>query len=176
MSTLTVTVKQHDGTTNQQYVLVRAYNTGYTGQASDTYVAGGETNSSGVVALTVPDGTYILHFEPTADRTYVPQWLGPHTFGVLEMDQAKVVTVSGATAVTMNLETTQHLYGTDADVQFDTVPWSWWVDTTNADAILRLLPGEERRPFNGDKLDPLYKHVLLGPFTTRAKAVTAAAS
>lgn len=173
MSTLTVTVKQHDGTTNQQYVYVRAYNTGFTGIASDTYAAGGETNSSGQVALTVPDGTYILHADPQADRRYGPQWLGSHSYGVLEQDQAVTVTVSGATAVTFNLETAQHLYGTEAEV--NQVPWVWWVDTSDSDAILRLLPGEERRPFNGDRLDPLHQHVLLGPFISRADAAAAAA-
>lgn len=176
MSTLTVTVKQHDGTTNQQYVWVRAYSTGYTGQSSNTYVAGGETNGSGVIALTVPDGTYLLHAEPTADRTYEPQWLGPHQYGVLDQEAAGDVVVSGATAATIILETSAHLRGVDTDVPFDQVPWTWWVDTTDADAILRLLPGEERRPFNGDRLDDLHNHVLLGPFINRADAVTAAAS
>lgn len=171
MATLTVTVEGSDGTTVQQYVIVRVYAYGPLG----TFQGQAETNSSGVATFTVANGTYTIHADPTKDRTYEPQWLGPHNYGTLDPDLVKQVTVSGNTSVTFNLEDSTVLHGVNSDTEIVQVPWTWWIDTSNGDTPIRLLPGEERRPFSGDRTDPLWEHVLLGPFLSRADAVAAAA-
>jgi hypothetical protein len=143
--------------TAKQYMQVKAWNL-------DFQVFGAETNASGDVSLTVPAGVYKVWTESNRDNVWLPQWAGKNGAGVATMDQAGEFTVadSGTTAVTFLLSDAVQLYG---DATAVGMPFLWWKDTT-ANAVIRLLPGEERRPFAGDRQDPLYKHVLAGPFTS----------
>jgi len=162
--TLTVTVTDHGGTVVAG-VLVRAYD------ALGVFGGSATSNGSGVAVVTVAAGTYTVHVEEMNTRVYQPQWVGAHGEGVATQEQAGTFTVAdaGNVAIPVRLETDLHLFGEEVDG----APWSFWKDTTAGGTVLRLLPGEERRPFSGDKTDPLYKHVLVGPFTTAAKAAAA---
>jgi len=162
--TITLTVQDHAGVVIQ-YVQARVY---------DQFgVFGGSlaTDATGKAVFTLPAGTYQIALEETRTNSYPPQWVGPHGVGVatqLEGDKF-VLADAGALTPTVKLETADHMFG----AAIDGAVYSFWKDTSAAGAVLRLLPGEERRPFSGDKTDPLYKHVLVGPFLTAAKASAA---
>lgn len=162
--TFTVTVTDHGGTVVQG-VVVKAWD--LYGQ----YGGVATTNASGVAVVSVTAGTYVLHAEEMSTTAYDPQWIGPHGVGVPTMEMAGQFTVAdaGNLAVPMRLETDVHMYGEDRGP----IGYTFWKDTSNANAIVRLAPGEERRPFSGDKTDPLYNHVLVGPFLTAAAAAAA---
>lgn len=162
--TFTVTVTNHAGA-NFQNALVRAYD------LFGNYGGAAVTNVSGVAVVSVTAGTYNLFVEDQSTTEYQPQWVGPHGEGVADQVVAGEFTVAdaGNLAVAMRLETDLHLYGEEVGPN----GYLYWKDTTNANAILLLAPGEERRPFSGDKTDPLYKHVLVGPFLSVAAATAA---
>ena len=151
--TLNVNVKG-DGS-NLQYMQVKAWNLDYQWYTD-------ETDASGNASMTVVAGIYKVWVESNRNNTWLPQWAGENGAGVPTIEQAGEFTVTdgGTTSVNFVLSDAQQLYG-DADVVG--MPFLWWKDTT-ANEVIRLLPGEERRPFSGDRQDPLYKHVLAGPF------------
>lgn len=144
-----------------QYVQVKAWNLDYR-----SYTA--ETNATGDVSLTVDAGIYKVWVEANRDNAWLPQWVGANGAGVPTIEQAGEFAVADGGTMTVNaaLSDEVQLYGADDVVG---MPFLWWKDTTDG-TVIRLLPGEERRPFSGDRYDPLYKHVLTGPFTTYAKA------
>lgn len=146
---------------DKQYMQVKAWNLDY-------QVFSAETDSGGNVSLTVPAGIYKVWTESNRDNVWLPQWAGENGAGVPTIEQAGEFTVtdSGTTTVEFLLSDATQLYGDPTVVG---MPFLWWKDTT-ADSVIRLLPGEERRPFSGDRQDPLYKHVLAGPFTSYADA------
>jgi len=162
--TFTVTVTDHGGATVAGAV-VKAWDLygNYGGVAT--------TNGSGVAVVSVAAGTYVLHVEEMNTSIYDAQWVGAHGEGVADPVMAGQFTVAeaGNTAVAMRLETDLHLYGEERGSN----GYTFWKDTSAGGAVVRLAPGEERRPFSGDKTDPLYKHVLVGPFLTAAAAAAA---
>lgn len=164
MATLSITVKESDATTNREGVVVRAYSV-----VDRSLIASDTTDSSGAASLVVADGDYWIHLYPEFDRTYAPQWVGEQNVGVFDMSQAHTIVVSGNASLTLYLASDINLFGEDVNQP----PYAWWIDRSNSDALVPLLPGDERRPFNGDKLDELYRHVLQGPYISKAAATAA---
>jgi hypothetical protein len=137
-----------------------------------TEVSRGYTDENGQVVLGGSLGTGVrIHVQP--NRADSAGWVGP--VGVIIGDGPELIDLAGSFD---NGETVTAYINymidplADPDAPFAPL-WTYWKDTTDDGTILRLMKGEERRPFSNDMTDPLYRHVLVGPFLTYAEAVAA---
>jgi hypothetical protein len=159
--TLTLTVQDPAGTAAPD-VEVRAYN-------GTVFAAAGRTNASGVIAFAaLPDASYKVHLNPN-DHTYPTQWANG---GYDALTAPVVATIAGGPqAVTLKLRT-----ATSPEELDDTLARAnvvFWKDTSAGNTVIALNPGEERTRVFDDRADPIYHHVLVGPFLTSAKAAAA---